>query len=272
MTTWSNGEPIAPNTPTDWLMLQNCLRRRLPRPELESSRCDRCCRSACCESWIRRDRCRPRVGGLLLLTLLIGGIVVTSLAGLVGLDSSAAQADASTEAAIEDEVQEVDRVELAGVVTDSRARPISGATVRVVRWHWNEHSDNETLATVTSAIDGRFTVTVSHSLLDDLNAREGVSVYAVAHKEGLCWDGLRIGDPSSVGELRFVLPEDGPLLTGRGSSIWKAGLCTAPPSNREATGHRTPIVSTIGSPRCGMVNHRGRASSTCEICRWLTRD
>ncbi len=177
-----------------------------------------------------------RVGNALLILVLAGGLVGTTIVGLVGIGPQKSVADVATApeeskttdgergskgdaAAPESKISEVDDelITVRGRVLDSAGTPIGGATVRLVRWYWDPQIEHKPLNEVQSDPAGQFEIRYRKSQFDvDVRRPEQWKEVAVAaFKQGfgadwVWWDTVATGEQAVL-----RLPTDDVPMTGR---------------------------------------------------------
>ena len=116
-----------------------------------------------------------RVGGLLLTLVVAGGLLATSVVGLVGIGPQSLSAEAKRDVghrdhAVPDEEpaaenavkaseaeEDQDLITVSGQVVDPEGRPVGGADVSVLRWYWN-WGERKPLGQTKCDEDGRFEI------------------------------------------------------------------------------------------------------------------
>ena len=167
-----------------------------------------------------------RVGNLLLVLVLIGGLVGTVVVGLFGVDAhgpaaqAAAAADKSADAdptpepaAAADDAP----ITIRGRVLDAAGKPVAGATVCVVRQRFKFESAFRPLSETSSDQEGRFEISYRKSQIqgDISKAEQWKTVTVSAFKPGYGpgWALINRVPQGEPAELR--LPADDLAITGR---------------------------------------------------------
>lgn len=176
-----------------------------------------------------------RVGHALLAGVLIGGLLATLLAGLVGVGprTTVAENEASEVAGVKDndEKQDAERepdenlITVRGRVIGPDGEVVRGADVCVLRWFWN-YGEPKPLAQVKSDDDGRFEISYRKSQFFGTSGRPDqwreAAITAFAEGFGPGWvtyNDLSAGEEATIRLAMDDVPIEGRIVDLEGNAV-----------------------------------------------------
>ena len=189
-----------------------------------------------------------RAGSLLLTLVVAGGLLATSVVGLVGIGPQSLLAEAErgvgsrdqavpveepvTENDVEaSEAQEdEDLITVRGQVVDPQGRPVDGADVYVLRWYWN-WGKRKPLGRTKSDENGRFEISYRKLMFwkTGLRPEQWREAFLVAFAPGygpdwILYDRIPKGEPLTLRLARDDVPVKGRIVDPKGNPVADAKI------------------------------------------------